>query len=66
FVPKESDIDTTGLDIKPETMKALLAIDTKEWEVECDGVEEFFKSLGPRVPKEMFSQLEALRARLKK
>ncbi|MCC8190858.1 MAG: phosphoenolpyruvate carboxykinase domain-containing protein, partial [Planctomycetes bacterium] len=54
-----------GLDISEDTMETLLAIDPAEWQAECDGVEEFFKSLGERLPQEMFKQLEGLRSRLK-
>ena len=65
-MPKPEDLDLTGLDIKPETVKSLLSIDKQEWLGDCDGVEEFFKSLGARLPKPMTDELAALRARLKK
>ncbi len=64
--PKDGDLDLTGLDVSAETMQKLYAIDKQEWLTECEGVEEFFKSLGDRVPKEMYVELEALRGRLKK
>ncbi|MDR1612226.1 MAG: phosphoenolpyruvate carboxykinase (GTP), partial [Planctomycetota bacterium] len=64
FVPKPGDIDLAGLDVGGETMKKLMEIDRGEWKAECDRVEEFFKSLGDRLPKELLDQLSSLRKRL--
>ncbi|MDR0363371.1 MAG: phosphoenolpyruvate carboxykinase (GTP) [Planctomycetota bacterium] len=64
FVPKPEDIDLTGLDVGKETMRKLMDIDKGEWKIECDGVEEYFKGIGERMPKELFDQLASLRKRL--
>ncbi|MDH4073280.1 MAG: phosphoenolpyruvate carboxykinase (GTP), partial [Gammaproteobacteria bacterium] len=41
FLPRPGDIDTTGLDIDDETMDALLAVDTTQWQEEMDSVGEY-------------------------
>ncbi len=64
YMPKDDALDLTGLAIDKATMDKLYAINNDEWKAECDGVEEYFKSLGDRMPKEMFDELAALRKRL--
>ena len=65
-MPKAGDLDLSGLDLPAGIIDKLLAIDKTEWLTECDGVESYFKSLGARVPKELYQELSALRERLKK
>lgn len=68
YMPKAEDLDLTGLEgeVSKDTLGKLLSISNDAWKTECDGVEEYFKKLGNRVPKEMYDELAALRARLNK
>ena len=50
FLPKPSDIDTSGLDIRPETLAALLSVNTEQWQAEMDAVGEYLGSFGDRLP----------------
>jgi len=64
FIPKPEDIDMTGLDLPKGNMKKLFEIDPEAWRVEMDGVAEFFKKFGERLPLGLWAQHEALKRRL--
>ena len=69
YLPKAEDIEIEGLNIDLETVKGLLSVDADLWKQDADGVEEFYKkidSVGNRMPKELYDELAALRARLDK
>ena len=51
FLPKPSDIDTSGLDIADETMDALLSVNVEQWREEMDSVGEYLESYGDRLPE---------------
>jgi phosphoenolpyruvate carboxykinase (GTP) len=51
FLPKPSDIDTSGLDIADETMEALLSVNIEQWQEEMESVGEYFDSYGDRLPE---------------
>ena len=54
---------------KTLTLKALkvkiLDVDKNLWEEEANGIEEFFKKFGDKLPKELKESLETLKANLK-
>lgn len=50
FLPKPEDIDTQGLEIDENTLKDILSVNTELWQQEADGIEEFFKQFGDRLP----------------
>ncbi len=64
YVPFVSDLDLNGLDISTETVEGLLDVDTDLWKEDAAGIREFYKSVGDRVPKELYDELAALEARL--
>ncbi|MDR0914488.1 MAG: phosphoenolpyruvate carboxykinase (GTP) [Oscillospiraceae bacterium] len=64
FVPKADDINIDGLDIDFETLKSILTVDNAQWVKESEGIEEFYKKFGDRLPAELKSQLEGLESRL--
>ena len=67
YVPFAKDINIEGLeDITIDTIEDLLTVDKDMWLKEADGIEEFYKELGDRVPAELYAQLAALRAKLAK
>ena len=49
-----------------DTVKGLLSVDKDLWTAEADGIEEFYKKFGDKLPAEMKHQLAALRERLAK
>ncbi|MDR1520766.1 MAG: phosphoenolpyruvate carboxykinase (GTP) [Planctomycetota bacterium] len=65
-MPKAENLDLSGLNLPAGVIDKLLSIDKREWLTECDGVESYFKSLGERVPQELYEELASLRDRLKK
>lgn len=56
YLPAPGAIDTAGLDISPDTMKALCSIDHHQWHDEMDNIKEFFQSFGGRMPKELWAE----------
>jgi len=65
YMPTPDAIDTTGLDISEEDMKELLTVNRDEWLREVESIREHYASYGPKMPKELYAQLEALEKRLK-
>ncbi|MBQ7821084.1 MAG: phosphoenolpyruvate carboxykinase (GTP) [Clostridia bacterium] len=65
YVPKAEDINIEGLDIDIDTIKGLLDVDKALWTEEAAGIDDFYKSIGDRVPKELWDEYEILKANLK-
>jgi len=65
LVPHLKDLDMKGLDISRRDMEKLFEIDVKGWRKEAESIEEFFKEFGDRMPKEIWSELHSLKAKLK-
>ena len=66
YVPKAEDINLEGLDFSLDTLKSILAVDNAQWTKEAEGIEEFYKKFGDKLPAELKDQLEGLKARLAK
>jgi phosphoenolpyruvate carboxykinase (GTP) len=64
LLPAAGALDTTGLDVAPETMRELLAVDPADWRQEATALGEFFAKFGDRLPPELERQRQALIARL--
>lgn len=64
YVPKPEDINLEGCSVDKETLKGLLNVDTKTWKKEAEGIKEFYKKFGDRLPKELEDELAALESRL--
>ena len=65
YVPKPEDIDLTdleGFDI--ETLKSILTVDKDVWTKEAAEIEEHYKKFGDKLPAELRTQLENLKAAL--
>jgi phosphoenolpyruvate carboxykinase (GTP) len=63
-VPTADGIDTTGLDITPEVLGELLAVDNEAWRGEIPLIEEHFNFIGERLPAELADELRELEKRL--
>ena len=64
YVPKPEDINLDGCSVDEETLKGLLNVDTETWKKEAEGIKEFYKKFGDRLPKELEEELAALESRL--
>ena len=63
YVPKPEDINLEGLeDFDIDALKSILEIDNAKWAKEAEGIEEFYKKFGDRLPVELREQLEILKA----
>lgn len=63
YVPKAEDINLEGLeDFDIETLKKILAVDNEKWAAEAEGIEEFYKKFGDKLPAELKDQLAILKA----
>lgn len=60
WVPREGDIDLSGLPIRSEDFREATAIRYKEWKAELAMAAEFFKTIGPSMPKALLLQRELL------
>lgn len=64
YVPKPEDINLEGCGVDKETLKGLLNVDTETWKKEAEGIKEFYKKFGDRLPKELNDELASLESRL--
>ena len=64
YVPKPEDINLEGCSVDEETLKGLLNVDNETWKKEAEGIKEFYKKFGDRLPKELEEELAALESRL--
>ena len=64
IVPTPDAIDRTGLTISDEALQKLTTVEQGDWAEASADQETFFKSLGPRVPKEMFTEQRRLASAL--
>lgn len=64
YVPKPEDINLEGCSVDEETLKGLLNVDTETWKKEAEGIKEFYKKFGDKLPKELEEELASLESRL--
>ncbi len=64
WVPREGDIDLSGLDIDSDAFREATAVRVREWQDEIGMQREFFESIGPRMPKALELQRELLESSL--
>ncbi|MFZ0890241.1 MAG: phosphoenolpyruvate carboxykinase (GTP) [Candidatus Binataceae bacterium] len=63
-VPDEKDIDLTGLDLAPESLRQALAINAGEWRAEMESVSQLFDKIGTKTPAALLACHRELTARL--
>ena len=63
-LPKPSSLDITGLEVSADTLRELLAVDKAGWLKAVEGQKALFTGFGERVPKAMWQESLALKARL--
>ncbi len=64
-VPLIEDINTTGLDLKEETIREAMKVDLGEWEDELESQKGWFDKLGDTLPRAMLLQRELLLERVR-
>ena len=64
LLPKDGDLDLSGLEITKENMTELLKVDVDVWRMEIPDIERHFAQFGDRLPERMGKELDALRKRL--
>jgi len=60
WVPREGDIDLSGLDLDPERFDQATAVSTDEWIADIEAQQEFFDKIGDSMPKSLVKQRELL------
>jgi phosphoenolpyruvate carboxykinase (GTP) len=63
-VPRPEDLDTSGLDLAPEALERLLAVDEDGLRAELEQVRVHLAQFGDRLPEEVKAQFELLQRRL--
>lgn len=64
YMPRPEDLDTRGLDLPSEDLEAITTINPHEWRAELEAIEEHFKGYGPKMPEELYAQLDRVRSSL--
>jgi phosphoenolpyruvate carboxykinase (GTP) len=64
YLPKPQDINLEGLTLTTDALKEILTVDKEMWKKEAEGVREFYKVFGDKLPKELMKQLENLEKKL--
>jgi phosphoenolpyruvate carboxykinase (GTP) len=64
LVPAEGEIDTSGLEVAPETMARLLEVDTDGWKQQLPQMHDHYAKFGDKLPHELKDELSELEQRL--
>jgi phosphoenolpyruvate carboxykinase (GTP) len=63
-VPREGDVDLTGLDMSREQLAAAMAIDADEWRAEIESQGELFDKMSATMPEALRLERQLLQAKL--
>jgi phosphoenolpyruvate carboxykinase (GTP) len=63
-IPHKSSLDLTGLEISDHDMEALLKVDRSAWLEDVANQRNFFQQFGDRLPREIYTEMDALEYRL--
>ena len=64
-IPADGELDLDGLDLAPDAVEQLFAIDHASWRAECDLTEQYFDQFNGKVPAALLAELASLRYHLK-
>ena len=64
ILPTPDALPTDGLDVAPADLDALLSLDVEVWKQEAALIPEHYQTFGDRLPAELWTEHEALVARL--
>jgi phosphoenolpyruvate carboxykinase (GTP) len=65
LMPRDGDLDLSGLDIPAGNMEALMDVDLREWKAEIPDIEKHFAVFGSRLPERLKKQFEEFKKRLR-
>ncbi|MFZ9291929.1 MAG: phosphoenolpyruvate carboxykinase (GTP) [Ilumatobacteraceae bacterium] len=60
MLPEPDALDTTGLDVRPDDLRALLDVDADGWRAAIPQIREHYDAFGDRLPRELVGALDAL------
>jgi phosphoenolpyruvate carboxykinase (GTP) len=63
-LPRPEDIDTKGLDVSEDAMRALLSVDAGSWKKEAADMRAYLERYGSRLPADLVAELKGLEQRL--
>jgi phosphoenolpyruvate carboxykinase (GTP) len=63
-VPRVDELDLAGLDVSSERVAAALEVRPEEWQEEIPKIAEWFETFGDKLPTVLWTELDALKARL--
>jgi phosphoenolpyruvate carboxykinase (GTP) len=63
-VPTPESLDTDGLDLTPEQIRAALDVSPEEWAAEIPEIQAWFNKFGDTLPTALWTELDGLKARL--
>jgi phosphoenolpyruvate carboxykinase (GTP) len=58
YLPKADGIDLDGVDVAPETLAELLAVDQASWREEMESMRQYLADYGDRTPPALTAELE--------
>jgi phosphoenolpyruvate carboxykinase (GTP) len=64
ILPKDGELDLTGLSIPAQDLAELMKVDTAAWKAELPDIDKHFLQFGDRLPARLGAQLKALKERL--
>ncbi|HEU4424261.1 MAG TPA: phosphoenolpyruvate carboxykinase domain-containing protein, partial [Pilimelia sp.] len=64
-VPTPEALDTAGLDVPADDLAAALRVDIDEWHLEIPQIVGWFAKFGSKLPAALWTELDALKARLR-
>ena len=62
--PALDSLDLTGLDISSDDLEKLTGVVVEEWQEEVIKIEEWFKSIGEKLPATLWTELDNLKLKL--
>jgi phosphoenolpyruvate carboxykinase (GTP) len=65
-VPAPDSLDLTGLKIPAENFEKLFNVNLNDWSAETDQIAGYFQQFGDRLPKELWTQMEMQKQRIRK
>ena len=66
LVPAPGALDTTGISVSAEDIAEASLVNTAEWKDELPLIDEWFTTIGKKLPEQMHDQLELLKANVSK
>ena len=63
-LPRPQDLNLKGLDIDPQALGSILAVDIGGWRAEMESIAQYLAQYGDRVPAELYAERDRLAAAL--